>query len=363
MASSKKDLIIIGFDTEYTLGPDGESNIVLSYQYAGKTDKGEWSGIIYPEGNNQTDRIKLVDLIGSAIEDGRRQKILPNKWPDAVYATAHFSRADLPSFKDFDKLKKEFDSIRKTFVTLGAKVYKATYRDKSRNQHKLKITLLDTMLLTPGASSSLDSLGDLYDFPKIELPEGSIEKMDQLLIDDQALFESYAIRDAEICAKHAWNMAEFAEANFGLARIPITLGSLATKHVEAIWNEEGIKRDEVLGKEEIKDTRWNAKARRIITKKKHVLIDSANIYEQLATECYHGGRNEAYVFGFTDFGDWTDYDLAGAYTTAMAAIRVPDFDALNHSKKVSDYKADRLGLARISAIGSSIRPIPTEHML
>ena len=181
MASLKNDLIIIGFDTEYTRATDGQTNVVLSYQFAGKTDKGEWSGIIYPRGKKHSDRIKLVDLIGSAIEDGRRQNILPSKWPVSVYATAHFSRADLPSFKDFDKLKREFDSVRKTFVTLGAKVYKATYTDKSRNQHKLSINLLDTMLLTPGASNSLDSLGDLYDFPKIQLPEGAIEKMDLLL--------------------------------------------------------------------------------------------------------------------------------------------------------------------------------------
>ncbi len=51
----------------------------------------------------------------------------------------------------------------------------------------------------------------------------------------------------EICAKHVWAMAEFSEANFGLNRIPVTLGSLATKHVEAIWDKEGINSDEALG--------------------------------------------------------------------------------------------------------------------
>ncbi len=247
MKTRAKPLIIIGFDSEWELGPDGTSNIILSYQYAGKSEKGEWSGIVYTKGKKPTDRLKLINLIGKAIEEGRRKNLLPHIWPKTIYAAAHFTRADLPSFRDFKDLKVEFDSVRRTYVTLG-RAYKTHYLDGSRNKHELTIHLIDTMLLTPG-SASLQNLGDLYNFPKITLPKKyKKSRMGQLLKKDPDLFKKYAIRDAEICALHAWKMAEFGADNFGTEKVPITLGSLAVKHIEKIWANESIASKEVLGK-------------------------------------------------------------------------------------------------------------------
>ena len=48
------------------------------------------------------------------------------------------------------------------------------------------------MTLAPGRTS-LAALGELHNLPKIELPFGTISKMDQLLKDDPDLFEQYAI--------------------------------------------------------------------------------------------------------------------------------------------------------------------------
>jgi hypothetical protein len=62
---------------------------------------------------------------------------------------------------------------------------------------------------------------------------------------------------------------------------------------------------------------------------------------------YQGGRNEAFMFGFTEVGWWYDYDLAGAYSTAMAAIRMPDWSGIKVSHNVEDYQHDALGLARV----------------
>jgi uncharacterized radical SAM superfamily Fe-S cluster-containing enzyme len=47
MAKTTNDLIIIGFDTEYVYDPETKSNRVLSYQYAGMTEKGRWSGRVF----------------------------------------------------------------------------------------------------------------------------------------------------------------------------------------------------------------------------------------------------------------------------------------------------------------------------
>jgi hypothetical protein len=106
--------------------------------------------------------------------------------------------------------------VRKTFATLSTP-WKTTYNDDSNNRHPFEVYLTDTSLLAP-AKTSLATLGDWYQFPKIKLRSGMIEHMDVLLRDNPTLFREYAIRDAEIAARHAWAMIEFAEANMGLER-------------------------------------------------------------------------------------------------------------------------------------------------
>ncbi len=63
--------------------------------------------------------------------------------------------------------------------------------------------------------------------------------------------------------------------------------------------------------------------------------------------CYHGGRNETFVVGYHT-GHFVDIDLCGAYTSAMAAIRVPDWD---HAVETTDLQvlaqADALSLAHV----------------
>jgi len=38
---------------------------------------------------------------------------------------------------------------------------------------------------------------------------------------------------------------------------------------------------------------------------------------------YHGGRNESFIYGVIN-GEFYDYDLPGAYPTAMAMLDYPD---------------------------------------
>jgi len=38
---------------------------------------------------------------------------------------------------------------------------------------------------------------------------------------------------------------------------------------------------------------------------------------------YHGGRNESYLYGIIK-GNFYDYDLPGAYSTAMSLLDYPD---------------------------------------
>jgi hypothetical protein len=93
MATSPDLTVIIGFDAEWVLDPVSNSNRILSYQYFGMTASGSWSGIIYTESGAPEDRIEFRELLGKAIEHGRQEGHLPNKWPTDIYAAAHFIRS------------------------------------------------------------------------------------------------------------------------------------------------------------------------------------------------------------------------------------------------------------------------------
>ena len=340
-------LVIIGFDSEWKELGEG-LNHILSYQFSGRTTAGVWSGIIYTDGPDQRHRLNFKDLIGKAIIDGRRAGVLPSRWPTEVYASAHFSRADIAGFKDYKDLKVSFDSIRKTYITLNPRLpYRCTFYDDSRNSHDLQIFLRDTMTLSAGGTP-LAVLGEAHGLPKLNLPDGMIGNMDILLRDDPDLYERYAIRDAEIAALHLWEMTKFSIENGFGSTPPLTLGSLAVRHLENIWREEGINPHAVLGQEVHSERRWNGRTHRYNTRTRPVPIKSVHENAPLATESFHGGRNEAFVCGFSPLDSWFDFDLSGAYSTAMAGIQMPDWSNLRHELDVKSYTADVLGLARVS---------------
>ena len=105
---------IIGIDTEWVQdGP--ERNRILSYQYAVRANNRAWSGIVFPK--NLHERMTLGELLGTAISVGIRKRLI-SKWPEQVVAAAHWTRADLPAFKDFSKFKSKIDSVQKTYATI-----------------------------------------------------------------------------------------------------------------------------------------------------------------------------------------------------------------------------------------------------
>ncbi|MEP3049936.1 MAG: DNA polymerase [Erythrobacter sp.] len=113
---------------------------------------------------------------------------------------------------------------------------------------------------------------------------------------------------------------------------------------------------------------FSKKRGRFFQKTKTVNLKKVDWFRQFATECYHGGRNEQFWFGPSFEDDWTDYDLAGAYPTAMALIGKPDWHNLDVSKKVSDYTPSTLGMANVSfQFPKSVRyptlPVRTENGL
>ncbi|MEH6727830.1 MAG: DNA polymerase [Hyphomicrobiales bacterium] len=337
--------VIIGFDTEYTRHvpeftlseTDNRNNRVLSYQlWFLDTETGCSGGLVIPiqNGHKKSGRMTLASLLTTGIEYAKRNDIIKGI-PDKVILTAHFWRADLPALRDFPKLKRKLDTVRNTYVSA-----KQPFVQKIRvngRPHKLSITMVDTMLLAPAKFQSLANLGELLGVEKIVLPEGMIETMDVLQTEDPELFDRYALRDAEISAKWVQKIMTFFDKELGIDtnNFPITLGSAAVKTFTA-----GLEKDEL---EILLGGRSSGK----VANSTAGWIDQLSDKISFCANCYHGGRNEAYAVGYHR-GHFTDIDLSGAYTTAMAAIKYPDWQNLEETTDIDVLaRSDALCIARV----------------
>ncbi len=380
------EYLILGFDTEFKTpdealsydeirAGDGKYK-VLSYQFhcsvydPSQPETKEWSGICYPDGD---ERLGLTDILIFAFSEGIKSGSV-SKIPSTIYIAGHFTRADFPAFGDFKNITELISSVRNTFLNIGNFI-PVTIRFSENDKIDLKVILRDTMLLTPATSKSLAALGDLVGLEKLSLdpdPQKALHykaNMDALLRDNPDLFEEYAIRDAVICVRYLEQLIEQCEDILGKRKVPATLTSIGVDLLMDAWkNDLGIDPLELLGQERIEEQYFSKKHNRFFTKTKTVNLQKVDWHVQLATECYHGGRNEQFWFGPSFEDDWTDYDLAGAYPTAMALIGKPDWHNLDVSKKVSDYTPSTLGMANISfKFPKSVRyptlPVRTENGL
>jgi hypothetical protein len=111
------------------------------------------------------------------------------------YLIAHLTPADLSMLKDFEEIKEDLSIVNGSFVTLGKAI-----KFKGKNVH-----VRDTMLLAPGGSKSLASIGMLYsnEFNKVQIDKEDLEDMQGFLVREKEKFTEYALRDAIIALIHA----------------------------------------------------------------------------------------------------------------------------------------------------------------
>jgi hypothetical protein len=338
--------LVIGLDSEWVTRESeaGEKfNHVLSYQaFCISVDGKSW-GLVLLTTNGV--RKKLHEVLVSAIKLGIKQGHLSG-YPKRVSLVAHNAAADMVHLSDWHRLKNRFDGLKKTYTTLVKPVVLNLY-DKSRNVKKTTLSLYDTMLMAPAGRQKLGDLGDLLGIPKIELPKGMIENMDLLLASDRELFERYALTDAEIAAKYYVKRNAMALEMTESKKVQLTTGSLATNYTMQYFANSGVNAEEFLGYETVKSLRWDDVNKRQVSFRKRVPTEAAHLHLNLATESFHGGRNECYFFGATPQDIFTDYDLCGAYTTALAAIKTPDYENARVCRDPHEYLYNVLGIAQI----------------
>jgi hypothetical protein len=172
------------------------------------------------------------------------------------------------------------------------------------------------MHLSP-ANSSLEKLAIALGKKKLELPEGYDKNdMGKLLKEQEEEFMLYAANDATIALDYIKTMYPDRK------RVPVTLGSDGAEVFRGIimknnsWKIENFDfhfRGLMTVKEDSKG------------EKKLIPRPEAVAPLEIASHAYYGGRNECFIYGIHNADEWNDYDLSGAYPTAMAMLQNPDF--------------------------------------
>ena len=359
--------LVVGFDTEFKTPDDPLSAAdindglgkyeVLSYQFHCKLyddyqpDAQEWGDICYPPSKGE--RLSFGELMAQAFSAGIARKCL-DKIPTKVYLVGHFTRADVPAFSDFEEITHLVSAVRNTFLSVDDDI-PLNLSFGQGDIVKIHVRLRDTMLLTPAASKGLSAIGELVGVPKLTLdpdPEKDQwykKNMDVLLRDNPALFEAYAMNDAVICVRYADEIITECQELLGSRKIPATLTGIGVDLLVDAWEAEvGGDWLALLGMEEVKERVWSKKKGRYTTEKKTIAFKEVDWHLNLASEAYHGGRNEQFWFGPAFQDIWTDYDLVGAYPTAMALIQKADWRRIRVTTQVEDFTERTLGVADVT---------------
>jgi len=171
---------------------------------------------------------------------------------------------------------------------------------------------------------SLKSIGALYpDLPleKITLSKKDMGHMDVLFEKDREVFKSYAIQDSRIVL---WHILQVQDSHYfltGRYTIPVTLSSLAS----IFLTKRLINETSSLYHPKTKNGLISMKdLARLNTPMGIELSGDLHEYIDYFLGSYHGGRNESFVYGIIN-GEFHDYDLPGAYPTAMSMLDYPDW--------------------------------------
>lgn len=349
---------IIAIDTEYVLHENGRDNIILCYTYAIGFDENYTTGIIETQSKGKDGRIKLAQLLVTAIEHALEEEAL-DSWPESILLGAHFLRADLFTFSDaFTDIKTKVKGVRKSVASIGESYgvdideladriirrEEFTKYDKNSKKRTVDVLFYDSMLLAP-AGKGLADVGQLVGLEKIEIPYPySIERMDEFQREQPEKFKEYAIIDAEISYLHLLKMIYFVVDDLNLKGLPYTIGGMATKK---FLSELGDDYRKSFGIREVIKTVWPDHGGKPRTVRGDAPEPARAILEQFAIDCYHGGRNECFMTGPTEIGQWNDYDAPSCYTVILNDCRPLDYEAFYMCSDPKGFAGDVCGLARV----------------
>ena len=298
--------LIVSVDTEYVRRREAEDrgglpegagrrNAVLCYSVAvlvpatGRS----FTAIVHTAGPEHRRRLYLGGLLSRIVHALEREGALdpvPRKL--SVVLVMHFSRADLCGFRDYPALKRKVDSVRGTYATVQRPL-RLDLRLPNGARVPCTVTLRDTLLLAPAGHGALAALGAAVGTGKLKLGKladgrPAIGHMDRLREEDPALFDAYALRDAEVALAWYLEVRGLMSGQLGLDVPPPTLGSAAVRLFRRQLEAAGHDLHALLGQRVVREGR----------KKRVEWLPAYDDIRTLAERCYHGGTNYAAVAGF-----------------------------------------------------------------
>jgi hypothetical protein len=223
---------------------------------------------------------------------------------------------------------------------------------------KISVRLFDTRLLAPDGAGSLRALGELLQFDKLSLPDvldetgktrPGIERMDLTLVQYPEAFRAYAVRDAEIAVEWFLHVKDL-QGVWGLAKPAYTIGAMAVAKFEQLVK--------TLAEFDLLQFLGKRRAAR-----KKVPLDQLLAVRGLAADCFHGGRNECFALGIYREMAY-DWDLRGAYTSALAMFRQFDWSKTERTTDISRLAViDTVAFARVKfrfAAGTCFPSLPVQ---
>jgi hypothetical protein len=268
-------------------------------------------------------------------------------------------------------------AIRNSLVTLAYPVrVRITFSDDPDDFEEIRVYIRDSYLMLPAGQRSLAAAGELIGKPKIKLhndPEIELDlKRNMKVVRDNnwELFREYALLDAEISALYFEQVTQLYRAVTGTNRIPTSLSNIGPQLLVNDWESRTppIDRLKMIGKESHKEEVWNDKTGSFYTQTSEPYIEELFYHIDFVTACFHGGRGEQMWFGPSERDDFSDYDLASAYPTAMAMLREPLWDTIRPTRDMEDLRFGKFSFAWVEfEFPNSVRyptlPVRTDHGL
>lgn len=276
-----------------------------------------------------------------AYEDGKRYHIM-QVWPKnkiPIVLLCHAGKADLTTLDQRGKYNKDIlrycTEVQGGLVTLQPIRLKINSCDSKykNNVHKYPISLriADTMCHTPAGMKRLEQLGAVVGWKKVDLPDKTKARMDDLLRVDPKKYFDYASNDSVVTLLYAAAIYGYNKA------LPVTITSASACVIH----------DSMAAYFGTNTPQEFDRKYRGLMQVKHGLVpredlngyvpndsleaisNAALTVQQFAALAYHGGYNSCSDIGYFPEKTW-DYDLQNAYPTAMCLV--PDIDWENPIK-------------------------------
>jgi hypothetical protein len=307
-----KHAIIIGFDSEW----NPKSGELISIQFAIVKNDNLHSRIYYV---NELSTKGLFEYVLRFLNEA--QVSLSGMPRVRIYLIAHFAQSEISKITDFlEEWKlRVYNKAMSAEASIGALEdleYESELHQRGwtkRGKYGLKI--LDLYGYFP---RGLDKVGELVNLPKVDL---DASKIHLILKQNPELFEQYAKRDSEICAKAFVELRELFLGEFGIDILKYpTTASLAG----AIFRSRFLKEPNMpyrieyrISKRQKPSGEWTEKVSPV-----HVYNGGLDI-RNMALRSYWGGRAECYARGFLQV-DFEYYDIISIYPSASMLLPLPN---------------------------------------